>query len=227
MRVLFMLSRRADRLDRKRHDRPRPPRLNQLGHLAVHMIYGEHGSCIYDSAWRGAVGANNERNDRRTNCAGISSDVATSRHRVGSRQRSKRQQSDVRLPEGPLIIGGIFAVIFGANSLTHGISENSRVRVTRLEEPAPNLTNADLNLGYVRKVSAAIVAEMNKEAHQLLTASSTAIVEQKGKKFGIIRLKARGVTPVIFIVGLANGKLIKVVCSRSDGFGNPANVEIQ
>lgn len=140
---------------------------------------------------------------------------------------SKRKRNAARMPKGPLIIGGIFAVLLATNSMLQQFAENSRVRVMRFEQPAPGATEADITPDYLQQVSEATLAHLRKVEPESPTTTSTAIIEANGKRFGIIRFTTRGVTPVVAVLGLANGKLIKIICSRGDAFGDLGNVDIR
>jgi hypothetical protein len=141
----------------------------------------------------------------------------------------QRKENADRLPKGPLIVGAIIAAGIAGSTMVWQLSENSRhaLKVTRLEQPAPGVTDADLTTDYLDRVAAASVAQLAKDVPESPTTTSTAVIDQDGKRLGIIRFRTEGVTPVIAVFGLVHGKMIGVFCAQGDALGNLANVDVR
>ena len=75
----------------------------------------------------------------------------------------QRKEHAERLPKGPLIWGAAIAVGFAGNSMLRQLSENARhaVKVVRLQELAPGVTDSDITTAYLNTVAARAVSTMS------------------------------------------------------------------
>ena len=140
----------------------------------------------------------------------------------------KRRSNADRLPKAPLVVGAIVAAAVAGSSMVTQLSGNSEdtVQVTRLEEPAPDARETDLTTDYLDKVAAGAVAQLSRDVPDEPTTTSSAVIEQNGRRLGVIRFKAGSKTPMIGVFGLVDRRFIKVFCAQGDVLGRLADVDV-
>ena len=138
---------------------------------------------------------------------------------IASYLRKRRKVS--KLPRLPVILGGILSFLMLASSLGQHLLRQQKletVQVQRTEQSAEGISEEDIDSEYMDEIGLLFEKELESAQPGSNIGFSSSVVEQGGKKLGVIRISDASSIPVVLVIGISNGKLVRIMCGV--GVGN-------